>query len=208
MKPLSEQDHYETLEVRRDAQRDEIERAYRLAKSTYAQDSLAGYSVFEDGDLELLQERIELAYRTLSDPESRSAYDREIASRERGGGERDARPEPPPPVAARPAAPGPLFDDDEEEGEGEWSGGRLRRARLRSGVEIEDIAKTTKVNPTYLECLEEERFAELPAAVYTRGFVMGYASCVGLDARRVAASYMRRFEESREGHRRRLFSRR
>jgi len=206
VKPLSEQDHYETLEVRRDAQGDEIERAYRLAKSTYAQDSLAGYSVFEDGDLELLQERIELAYRTLSDPESRSAYDREIASRENG--DRDARPEPPAPAPppARPAATGPLFDDDDDEGE--WNGGRLRRARLRSGVEIEDIAKTTKVNPTYLECLEEERFAELPAAVYTRGFVMGYASCVGLDARRVAASYMRRFEESREGHRRRLFSRR
>ena len=42
MKPLSEQDHYETLEVAREAGLEEIERAYRLARATYADDSLAG----------------------------------------------------------------------------------------------------------------------------------------------------------------------
>jgi len=225
VKPLSEQDHYETLEVPRDAERDEIERAYRLARATYAPDSLAGYSVFEDGDLELLQERIEVAYRTLADPEARSAYDRSLAERasagadprrehaERGDAARaDAGGGSAPEAHATSAGPAASadsfegFDDDGDE-DVEWNGGRLRRTRLRSGIEIRDIAKTTKVNPTYLECIEEERFAELPAAVYTRGFVMGYAACLGLDARDVAASYMQRFEESREGRRRGLFSR-
>lgn len=228
MKPLSEQDHYETLEVPRDAERDEIERAYRLAQATYSADSLAGYSVFDDGDLELLQERIELAYRTLADPEARSAYDRDLAERESTGagpwGGDATREDTPRAGAGGDSAPDAHaasggsrasqasagsfdgFDDDGDE-ETEWDGGRLRRTRLRSGIEIQDIAKTTKVNPTYLECIEEERFAELPATVYTRGFVMGYASCLGLDARRVAASYMQRFEESREARRRRLFSR-
>ena len=50
MKPLSDQNHYEILETHPAATRDEIERAYRLALATYADDSLAGYSVFSEGD--------------------------------------------------------------------------------------------------------------------------------------------------------------
>ena len=73
MKPLSEQDHYETLEVGGEAGLDEIERAYRLARATYADDSLAGYSVFGQGDAAAIRERIETAYRVLSDPEARRA---------------------------------------------------------------------------------------------------------------------------------------
>ena len=51
------------------------------------------------------------------------------------------------------------------------------------------------MNPTYLRFIEEERFDDLPAAVYVRGFVKGYARCLGLDPDRVAPSYMRRYEE-------------
>ena len=63
------------------------------------------------------------------------------------------------------------------------------------------------MNPTYLGFIEEERFDGLPAAVYVRGFVTGYASCLGLDAKRVASSYLQRYEESKGGAKRRLFSR-
>ena len=86
--------------------------------------------------------------------------------------------------------------------EGEFDGARLRRARLRNGVELDEIAGVTKVNPTYLRFIEEERFEDLPAAVYVRGFVMGYASCIGLDPSRVAKSYMRRFQNAPENPRR------
>jgi flagellar biosynthesis protein FlhG len=97
---------------------------------------------------------------------------------------------------------------DLDEAAGEFDGERLRRVRLQRGLELEEIAKVTKVNPTYLRFIEEERFDELPAAVYVRGFVVGYASCVGLEGKRVAKSYMTRFEESRDNPKRRLFSRR
>ena len=50
MKSLSEQDHYEVLETHADASREEIERSYRMSLATYADDSLAGYSVFGEGD--------------------------------------------------------------------------------------------------------------------------------------------------------------
>jgi cytoskeletal protein RodZ len=78
--------------------------------------------------------------------------------------------------------------------DGEFDGASLRRSRLRSGVEIEDIAGITKINPSYLRFIEENRYSDLPAPVYVRGFVRAYADCVGLDAARVVASYMRKYE--------------
>jgi curved DNA-binding protein CbpA len=198
MKPLSEQDHYEILEIRRGTSQREIERAYQLAQATYAEDSLAGYSIFGEGDAEAMRERIETAYRVLSDEESRRSYDDSLAASA-------AAPKPASPWLAEPeasaasaAAVEPLspleafeeFDDDS----GVYDGARLRRSRLRRGMETEDVARVTKVNPTYVHFIEQERFADLPARVYVRGFVSAYASCVGLDPRRVADSYMRRFD--------------
>lgn len=213
MKPLCEQDHYETLEISPGASAEDVERAYRMACSTYSEDSLAGYSVFEDGDAEVLRERIEIAYRTLSDPELRCAYDAELARRNEAPAP-DAAPSEseradPALAAAPPVESVETLDleDLDDEGASEFDGARLRRARLRNGVELEEIAGVTKVNPTYLRFLEEERFDELPAAVYVRGFVMGYASCVGLEPAVVARSYMQRYEAVRDGPKRRRFSR-
>ena len=75
MKPLAEQDHYEVLEVPRNSSPGSIERAYRLAQATYAEDSLAGYSLFEEEGAGEIRQRVETAYRVLSNHESRQAYD-------------------------------------------------------------------------------------------------------------------------------------
>jgi flagellar biosynthesis protein FlhG len=208
VKPLLEQDHYEILEVRRGAALEEIERAYRLALATYAEDSLAGYSVFEDGDAAAIRESIELAYRTLADPTARKSYDTALSRDEVAEVPADAEiptssaafynPEP------QPEALEAL--DEADEGSGDFDGSRLRRTRLRQGVELDEIAGVTKVNPTYLAFIEEERFEDLPANVYVRGFVMGYATCLGLDAQRVARSYMKRCEASRSRRKRSPFS--
>ena len=50
MKGIDELDHYELLEIRRHATSGEIDRAYRVAQQTYADGSLALYSVFEKAD--------------------------------------------------------------------------------------------------------------------------------------------------------------
>ena len=212
MKPLSEQNYYETLEVSRGASFEEIERAYKIALTTYAPDSLAGYSVFGEGDSEVLRERVEIAFRVLSDPTAREHYDAELALAQRESG--DTRGSDPGAFATSAQQPAPPalepVDDlaDLDEGGEEWDGARLRRARLQQGVELEQIADVTKVNPTYLQFIEEEHFEGLPAAVYVRGFVMGYAGCLGMDPKLVASSYMQRFEEPRSSGKRRLFSRR
>jgi curved DNA-binding protein CbpA len=205
LKPLSDQNHYEILETHTAATREEIERAYRLALATYADDSLAGYSVFEKGDAAALRERIEAAYRVLSDSRMRSGYDATLEV------DRDEVPPPAEPSAPLvpvdpasaedPLSPEVAEFEHADEGTGEFDGERLRHFRIRCGMEIEDIARVTKISPTYLRFIEEERFADLPASVYVRGFVTAYANCVGLEEKDVAVSYMKRFDKG-QGERR------
>ena len=93
------------------------------------------------------------------------------------------------------------FEDLEDDAV-EFDGARLRRARLRRGIELDEVSRITKINTVYLSFLEEGRFGELPARVYVRGFVAAYASCIGLDPSRVAASYMKGYSAARpEPHR-------
>jgi curved DNA-binding protein CbpA len=200
VKPLFEQDHYEVLEVPRDAGADGIERAYRLILATYGEDSLATYSMVRGADSAAIRERVETAYRVLSDAETRRSYDASLGGgRPAAAGELEEIPE----IAAEPRRrSSEPFDDLDEAGE--YDGARLRRARLRRGLDLEEIAIRTKVNSNYLDFLEEERFADLPPRVYVRGFVMAFAACVGLDSAVVAASYMRRYDAERPRQRRRF----
>ena len=245
MKTIDELDHYEVLEVAREAQPDDIERAFKLVRAAYDGEALAAYSVLSSDETKLWRERIEEAFRVLSDPDRRHAYDAALDGSEEFGDETDPfagvsdggaayddeRREPAPlpeapnalpsfaneyarerewaPDRERPLAveaPAPMersvtreLDSFEESGavDAEWDGARLRRARLARGLEIEDVAGVTKINPTYLRFLEDERFADLPAVVYVRGFVSAYARLLGLDPAQVAPSYVSRCEEQR-----------
>jgi DnaJ-class molecular chaperone len=201
VKPLSEQSHYEVLEVPRDCGPDGIERAYRLVLATYGEDSLASYSVVREADAAAIRERVETAYRVLSDEEARRSYDVGLA----GDHAVSEAPEPAeaPLLRSLPTAGGVEPFEDLEEG-GEYDGARLRRARLRRGIEFEEIARKTKLNASYLGFLEEERYADLPPRVYVRGFVMAFAACLGLDPVAVAASYMRRYDAEQPRQRRRF----
>jgi flagellar biosynthesis protein FlhG len=232
VKSLEEQDHYEVLEVARSAERREIERAYRMLQATYATDSLALYSVFEESDTADLKERIEIAYQVLADADTRRAYDDELAGFAAEGvvASRD--------VVAESLAGTPVDREDSSspglhaeettaaavsevdggeivpgiegfqdlEGDADegadFDGPRLRRARLQRGIELDQIANVTKVSPAFLRGIEEEAYDELPAPVYVRGFLVAYARAIGLDSTHVAASYMARLEESKQRRRR------
>jgi flagellar biosynthesis protein FlhG len=199
IKSPSEMDHYEVLDVPREAASDEIERAYRMALATFEEGSLATYSLYSEQEGELLRERIEHAFRVLSDADTRAAYDRRL-----GGAHPDERALPLDldltfEEAPRPEliAAGLQLEESFEEGASPFDGARLRRNRLQRGVELEQIARITKVNPTYLRFIEDNNFENLPAPVYVRGFVSAYARCLGLDPARVVPDYMERFEAAR-----------
>jgi flagellar biosynthesis protein FlhG len=202
MKALAEMTHYEVLEVAPDAGPEELERAYRLARAAYAEESMALYSVFSEDDSSELRQRIELAYRVLADSVQRGAYDLSLGSAGAGSDEIDIALDLAGDDAAASQDPFELvgeisgFDGFEEDSEQSFDGAWLRRCRLRCGVEIDQVAAVTKINPSYLRSIEEERFDRLPAAVYVRGFVAAYVRCLGLDPGRVVAGYMKRLKET------------
>jgi len=203
VKVLYDQSHYEVLEVSSNASVEEIEKVYQLACATYRDDSLALYSVFDDRDAAAIRDRLDEAYQVLSDAETRSAYDAELS--------RYPAPETFE-YASVDATSVPSHDAEELEGAGEsfreleadvedesgdFDGAKLRRARLRRGIELDHVAGITKVSTANLNYIEEEKFEELPATVYVRGFVIAYARSIGLDPHRVAPSYLARVEAAR-----------
>lgn len=218
MKPLEELDHYEILELPRGAESDEIEVAYRTLRATYAPDSLAIYSMLDASDAEFVRGRIESAYRILSDSTERHRYDLHLAGeppddeppiREdhavaRGEAYPDGK------IAAErtemPAADGGVNAQAPSQALGRndsgFDGAGLRQARLRHGFEFDQLADITKISPNYLRCIEQERFDELPAPVYVRGFVEAFARALGLDAADVVSRYMARLEAERSGPKR------
>lgn len=67
--------HYEILNVSSRASQQEIERAYHFEKATYNYGSLAHYSLLSDEEVRLNREKVEEAYRILSNPKKRKLYD-------------------------------------------------------------------------------------------------------------------------------------
>ena len=72
------------------------------------------------------------------------------------------------------------------------TGAELRKLREARGVTLREIALVTKIGVRFLEYIEEDRVALLPAPVYLRGFLMEYGRVIGLDPRRTADAYMAR----------------
>jgi flagellar biosynthesis protein FlhG len=197
MKSCREMDYYELLEISRGAAAEEIDRAYALLREAYEPGSLAAYSVFDEPEAAVLRDQIDVAYAVLSDPERRRAYDASL----KGLTTQDEREAPLPDLeggSGRSTALNGFEDIDDGDIDAPWDGARLRRSRLARGVDLEAIASVTKVNPAYLRFLEEDRFDALPAPVYVRGFVDAYARYLGLEARRIAGSYIERFQRHYE----------
>ena len=72
------------------------------------------------------------------------------------------------------------------------TGPDLRKIREARGMSLRHIATVTKIGLRFLEYVEEDRFAFLPAPVYLRGFLVEYARLVGIDPRRTADAYINR----------------
>jgi curved DNA-binding protein CbpA len=79
----------------------------------------------------------------------------------------------------------------------EWSGAFLKKLRELRNITIEEIADLTKISKTNLNAIEAEDFKKLPAAVFTRGFVLQYGRLLKLPAEPLLGAYMNRFYAQR-----------
>ncbi len=68
-------------------------------------------------------------------------------------------------------------------------GQKLKSAREAKGLSIEEVSKMTKLSEKSLIALENDRYEELPAAPYIKGFVKLYAQSVGLDPTQVLEDF-------------------
>ena len=83
----------------------------------------------------------------------------------------------------------PIFEQ-EIENCNEYTGEFLAKIREYKGVTIERMADMTKISKTYIKHIEADDHENLPAVVYTRGFVYQYAKCLKLNPDIVATSYL------------------
>lgn len=61
-------------------------------------------------------------------------------------------------------------------------GAALATARLRRGLSLSEVAKRSRVGLEYLEAIEADDWAGLPAMIYARGWIRLYAREVGISA--------------------------
>ncbi len=196
MKSIKDQTYYEILEVSPTATAKEIQRAYEHAKETFHADSMAVYSLFSEKEVKEIDAAIEEAYQVLMDESSRTKYDQTHS--EATGEQRPERPSEAPVASREKKAPlsftGLSFNIEVER----YRGKELKQLRERMGIELQIVAKETKISLKILEFLEEENFEKLPALVYLKGFLKGYAQSLGLDPQKVAEDYLQSMGESKK----------
>jgi flagellar biosynthesis protein FlhG len=190
-----EQTYYEILETEPGVSDEEVRRAYRALKEIYGAASPVVAGLYDEQELADLHARANAAHDTLFAPERRRLYDLALPEADLARAVRAAAAN----SARRPGVPGPAADDRHDSPEpvielgDDVSGALLRKIREARGIELGDIAHRTKISERHLRAIEEERFGDMPAAVYVRGYVMEYARSLRIDAPRAAESYLRRF---------------
>jgi flagellar biosynthesis protein FlhG len=190
--PTDEPTLYAVLGVTRSANDEEVRRAYKRQREIYATGGLATVSLLDAEQLGAAQRKLDEAYDTLLEPVRRRAYDLSTFP--------ESEPEVLSARTTRPALDAEqLMLQHELQREigpdSEFSGELLRKVRESLGLEIAEISAKTRIARAHLQALEDERFGDLPALVYTRGFLGELAKQLGLDPMQVQKTYLRRLRE-------------
>jgi len=174
--PGLDANYYDILGIPTSATPEHVERAYRYHVGLYSDASLATYSLLEPGERQQARAQIQEAYDVLKDPLRRRAYDYSQGLRT--------------PMTAVPDPAAPAASQESIQIGEPITGAALRRVREQRGIALEKIAEKSKIGLRYLQYIELDRYDELPARVYLRGFLLEYARALGLEPNRVADSYL------------------
>jgi curved DNA-binding protein CbpA len=106
-----------------------------------------------------------------------------------------------PPLPSQPPAGAPATEErqpiPEIDEKTEFTGSLLKQVRQARGLTLERISEVTKINIFYLRALENEKFTDLPAEVYVRGYMRQITNLLGLNSQWVVPSYLERMRKGR-----------
>ena len=214
MKRITEQNYYELLDVSPRASTQEVRWAYDHAMSIYAPDSLPTYSLLPERERERILSRIVDAYKTLTNGQLRAEYNQELIE----SGELNAEELGLSSLGESDAINGKLREVKIEsllsgngvaensmlsaedslsliEIDATVSGKDIQDLRIAREISIENINKKTNIPKKTLEDIEEERFDELPAIVYLKGFLKAYARILNVNEHQMVDGYVKRVLE-------------
>ncbi len=190
---------YQLLNISPSASISEIIQAYRQARQAFSEGSLATYSLMAEREKKDLLDNLEYAYLTLTNPEKRRLYDRQLTSKaeESSDGqaagpilkavEEEGSPSQPTPSSpfAGTTAPAPTL-------QGKVTGAELRRVREQLSYTLEDVARITKIPKRFLQAMESEDVPKMPAHVYVQGFLTNVAQLYKLNPRTTVEGFLER----------------
>lgn len=200
--------HYALLELPTDASDVKIKTAYALMKKTYGNDPISTYSLLDNSSRKEVLEKIEEAYSVLGNKARRKEYDLQIGiqpdkaesnlpvsesirseKKDSLRGENASRKAP---------SRAQTFNKKEIADllEKEIKGSLLREIREKQGIPLQEIADETRINITYLQYIEGDRYKSLPAEVYLKGYLEQYIKYLGLDPAQVVEKFLDKFRES------------
>lgn len=184
-------DPYAVLQVSPGCTDAQVREAYEKAKRQLGPDSLATYALAEPGAARAMLERLEEAFRLIGSAEGRQSYAAPAPT-----ATSTSSPTPTPTGAAE--APKPVRKTEAElPPDAPVTGEALRRVREARGFSLKDLAARTKIGHWHLDNIEKEKYQELPALVYLRGFLMSLARELKLDPIRVSRSYLEQMAKSK-----------
>lgn len=78
-----------------------------------------------------------------------------------------------------------------------YSGELIQKVRLARGISLEQVAESTRISVKYLEAIEADDYAHLPATTFVRGYLKEIARMLGLDAESLMGGYLARLHRAR-----------
>lgn len=69
----------------------------------------------------------------------------------------------------------------------------LKKEREKAGLSIQDVEAETGIPVKIISNIEVDKFHKLPEGGYLRWYISTYAKALGLDAKKVADGYMKRY---------------
>lgn len=214
MKRITAQNYYELLDVSPQASTQEVRWAYDQAMSIYAADSLPTYSLLPEKERELILSRLVDAYKTLTNGQLRAEYNQlllesgELIAEELGlsslkesgtinGKLREVKVESL--LTGDKTTESPVLSAEDGfdliDIDSTVSGKDIQALRIAREISVEDINRKTNIPKKTLEDIEEERFEELPALVYLKGFLKAYARILNVNEGQMVDGYVKRYLE-------------